>query len=123
MSVASLPGWDRLRHGGLLLDAPRLEVVARLEPPALSRYHEEELRRQAAALLAGEAETSAFVTFVLERICGFEPGEGSWLRGPVVGSEWSRRTPTGETAKPRHIWRGPNSAILPVLRFSSRLKA
>ncbi|MBM3369093.1 MAG: hypothetical protein FJY43_12600, partial [Betaproteobacteria bacterium] len=120
MSAASLPGWDRLRHGGLLLDAPRLQVVARVEPRALSRFHEEELRRQAAALLAGEAETSAFVTFVLERICGFEPGEGSWLRGPAVGSEWSRRTPTGETSKPRHIWRGPNSAILPVFLDSEK---
>jgi hypothetical protein len=120
MSAASLPGWDRLRHGGLLLDAPRLQVVARVEPPSLSRYHEEELRRQAAALLAGEAETSAFVTFVLERICGFEPGEGSWLRGPAVGSEWSRRTPTGETSKPRHIWRGPNNAILPVFLDSEK---
>ena len=120
MSAASLSGWDRLRHGGLLLDAPRLQVVARVEPPALSRYHEEELRRQAAAVLAGEAETSAFVTFVLERICGFEPGEGSWLRGPAVGSEWSRRTPTGETSKPRHIWRGPNSAILPVFLDSEK---
>lgn len=114
MSVASLTGWDRLRHGGLLLDAPRLQVVGRLEPEALSRYHEEELRRQAAALLAGGADASAFVAFVLKRVCGFAPGEGTWLRGPSVGSEWNRRTPTGETAKPRHLWRGPYGAILPV---------
>jgi hypothetical protein len=106
MSVASLPGWDRLRHGGLLLDAPRLQVVSRLEPVALSRYQEEELRRQASAMLAGDADASAFVTFVLERVCGFAPGAGTWLRGPSVGSEWNRRTPTGETAKPRHLWRG-----------------
>jgi hypothetical protein len=114
MSVASLPGWDRLRHGGLLLDAPRLQVVSRLEPVALSRYQEEELRRQASAMLAGDADASAFVTFVLERVCGFAPGAGTWLRGPSVGSEWNRRTPTGETAKPRHLWRGPHGAILPV---------
>ena len=37
MSAASLPGWDRLRHGGLLLDAPRLQVVARLEPGDIVR--------------------------------------------------------------------------------------
>jgi hypothetical protein len=114
MSVAALPGWDRLRHGGLLLDAPRLQIMGRLEQPALSRYHEEELRRQAAALLAGNADTSAFVALVLERVCGFAPGEGTWLRGSAVGSEWNRRTPTGETAKPRHLWQGSHGAILPV---------
>lgn len=114
MTTASLIGWDRLRHGGLLLDPTRLQVVARLAPSALARYHEEELRRQAAALLAGDTDASAFVAFVLERVCGFAPGAGTWLRGPAVGSEWNRRTPTGETAKPRHLWRGPHGAILPV---------
>jgi hypothetical protein len=114
MSLASLLGWDRLRHGGLLLDAPRLQVVGRLEPPALSRHHEEELRRQASALLAGNTDASVFVAFVLERVCGFSPGDGTWLRGSAVGSEWNRRTPMGETAKPRHLWLGPHGASLPV---------
>ena len=114
MNTAPLHGWDRLRHEGLLLDVQRLQWVARLAPPALTRYHTEELRRQAAALLAGEADRSAFVAFVLERLCGFAPGSGTWLRGPGVGAEWSRRTPTGETVKPRHLWQGPHGAILPV---------
>ena len=56
MNGHPLPGWDRLRHGGLLLDAPRLQVVARLTPAALAGYHAEELRRQAAALLTGGAD-------------------------------------------------------------------
>jgi hypothetical protein len=104
-----------------LLDAPRLQVVARLQPIPISRYHEEELRRQSAALLAGNADASAFVAFVLERVCGLAPGgEVAWLRGPAVGIEWSRRTPTGETAKPRHLWRGPNGAILPVFLDSEK---
>jgi len=114
MNDTPLSGWDRLRHGGLLLDAPRLQIVARLAPPALSRYHTEELRRQAAALLTGHADLSAFVAFVLERVCGFAPGQGTWQRGPALGTEWSRRTPTGETVKPRHLWRGPHEACLPV---------
>ena len=33
MSSSPLPGWDRLRHGGLLLDTARLQVVALLAPP------------------------------------------------------------------------------------------
>jgi hypothetical protein len=114
MSIMTLPGWDRMRHGGLLLDAPRLLVVARLAPPPLARYHIEELRRQAAAQLAGDSDSSAFVAFVLERVCGFAPGTGTWLRGSSLDAEWSRRTPTGETAKPRHLWRGDRGAILPV---------
>ena len=93
MNTTPLSGWDRLRHGGLLLDAPRLQVMARLVPPVLNRYHEEELRRQAAALLAGDADASAFVALVLERVCGFAPGDGTWQRGSAVGAEWNRRTP------------------------------
>jgi hypothetical protein len=120
MSTHPLPGWDRLRHGGLLLDAPRLSAVARLTPPSLNGYHAEELRRQAAAMLAGDADASAFVALVLERICGFAPGNGTWLRGHALGAEWSRRTPTGETAKPRHLWRGPHGAILPVFLDSEK---
>ncbi len=120
MNAHPLPGWDRLRHGGLLLDAPRLQAVAPLAPSALAGYHAEELRRQAAALLAGDTEASSFVAFVLERICGFAPGNGTWLRGPTLGAEWSRRTPTGETAKPRHLWRGPYGGILPVFLDSEK---
>ena len=120
MNAAPLQGWDRLRHGGLLLDAPRLMVVARLPPQPLARYHEEELRRQVAALLTGDADASAFVAFVLERVCGFAPGNGTWQRGPALGAEWSRRTPTCETIKPRHLWRGTHGAILPVFLESEK---
>jgi hypothetical protein len=114
MSIDLLQGWERLRHGGLLLDAPRLQVIAQLVPPPLARYYEEELRRQAAALLGDDAQASTFVAFVLERVCGFGPGTGTWLRGSAVGTEWNRRTPTGETVKPRHIWQSAYGAILPI---------
>ncbi len=120
MSEAVLPGWDRLRHGGLLLDPPRLQTVAGLHPGPLGGYYDQELRRQAAALLAGEGEASAFVAFVLERVCGFAPDTGAWLRGSAIGAEWNRRTPTGETIKPRHLWRGAQGALLPVFLDSER---
>jgi hypothetical protein len=120
MSTMSLTGWDRLRHGGLLLDAPRLLVVARLVPPALGWHHEEELRRQTSALMSGNADTSTFVAFVLERVCGFSPGNGAWVRGSALGTEWNRRTPTGETVKPRHLWQGPQGAVLPVFLDSEK---
>jgi hypothetical protein len=120
MSEAAVPGWDRLRHGGLLLDPPRLQSIAALQPGPLGGYYDQELRRQAAALLAGEGEASAFVGLVLERVCGFAPGIGAWSRGSAIGAEWNRRTPTGDTIKPRHLWRGDHGALLPVFLDSER---
>ena len=114
MNSMTLVGWDLLRHGGLLLDPPRLQVISKLSPTTLSYYHEQELRRQAAAFFAENADISIFVSFVLEQICGFAPGNGTWTRGSSLGAEWGRRTPTGDTVKPRHVWRGENGATLPV---------
>lgn len=114
MSAADLIGWDRLRHGGLLLDAPRLRRIADHAPDELGAYHQRELRRLAAAVLDGSANVPEFVMSVLGDVCGFKPGAGSWQRGPQVGPEWGRRTVTGETIKPRQLWRGPNDATLPV---------
>ncbi|HPL67405.1 MAG TPA: hypothetical protein PLG94_12805, partial [Smithellaceae bacterium] len=70
MNGGELLGWDRLRHGGLLLDAARLRQVAAHEPATLSPYQERELRRQAGALLDGNANAADFIRFVLEEICG-----------------------------------------------------
>ena len=114
MNRSALPGWDRLRHGGLLLDAQRLQEVAQLEPPPLRPHVEQELRRAAAAALARQGEASSFVAFVLEKVCGFASEQGAWLRGPNIGAEWARRTPAGESVKPRHLWRGAQGALLPV---------
>ena len=103
MNGSELIGWDRLRHGGLLLDAPRLRKIAAHAPGPLSSWQEKELRRQAGALLDGRADRAGFVRFVLEEICGFNAATGSWQRGPQVGAEWGRRVITGETAKPRQL--------------------
>lgn len=114
MNGSELIGWDRLRHGGLLLDAPRLRKIAAYAPGLLSTWQERELRRQAGALLDGSADRAGFVRFVLEEICGFTAATGSWQRGPQVGAEWGRRVITGETVKPRQLWRTSSGAMLPV---------
>jgi len=114
VSPLDLAGWDRLRHGGLLLDAPRLRRVAEHVPDPLPSFHERELRRLASAILDGSASAPAFVSFVLEKVCGFTGGNGTWQRGSQVGAEWGRRAVTGETVKPRQVWRGTNQTILPV---------
>ena len=115
-----IPGWDQLRHGGLLLDGPRLHSLAGCVPGALDEHVERRLRQRAAANLGGvddpgsSAPTSQFVTFVLEGVCGFDGTSGSWQRGSQVPRTHGRRAVTGETVKPRHLWSGPHDASLPV---------
>lgn len=118
MSGGELQGWDRLRHGGLLLDTQRLGEIAAAVPEQLSGYHQADLRKRVGAVLdSGEvkpAETAEFVFFVLKLVCGFTESAGSWQRGPQVPAEWARVAITGESVKPRQLWQGPNGARLPV---------
>ncbi len=114
MTPVELLGWDRLRHGGLLLDSPRLRRLADVAPDSLPAYEERELRRLATAALDGSANAPEFVSFVLDKVCGFTATNGTWQRGSQVGAEWGRRTVTGEMVKPRQLWRGQNGSALPV---------
>ena len=108
-------GWDRLRHGGLLLDPPRLGIVASSQPAApLSSHLEKELRRQVAQVQDGTLKTGEFAAFVLQEICGFTAGIGTWSRGSAVSADWTRPSVTREAVKPRHMWRGDFGAVLPV---------
>ena len=113
-----LPGWDDLSHTGLLLDAARLAELARHTPASLGNYAKDKLRRRAIALLDGaqtdSAEVARFVAFVLEEVCGFDAATGVWQRGSHVPPAEGRRIVTGETVKPRHLWKGPRGARLPV---------
>jgi hypothetical protein len=112
---ATLFGWDRLRHGGLLLDPPRLRLIAARQPTQPMLPHlEKELRRQVAQAQDGTLKAGDFAAFVLGEICGFTAGIGTWQRGSAVGTEWARIGVAGEAIKPRHLWRGDFGAILPV---------
>ena len=113
-ALTSLPGWDRLRHGGLLLDGMRLATLARQAPAPLDAWTERQLRQRAGAMLDGDGEASSFVTFVLEQVCGLDASTGAWTRGSRVASDWGRRAVTGETVKPRHLWQGRDGGRLPV---------
>jgi hypothetical protein len=114
VTPTELSGWDRLRHGGLLLDPARLRTVAEHQPAPLSPYLTRELRRRVTTGTAETADVSAFVTFVVEEVCGFAHDTGSWQRGSQIGSEWGRRALTGETIKPRRLWQGASGGILSV---------
>ena len=115
-----IPGWDQLRHAGLLLDGPRLHSLTDYVPEPLDEHVERRLRQRAAAVLGGVDDpgatsgTSQFVSFVLEEVCGFDGTSGSWQRGSQVPRTHGRRAVTGEIVKPRHLWNGPHGASLPV---------
>ena len=117
---AGLPGWERLRHGGLLLDGARLAVLSRHVPPSLDAWTERQLRQRATAMLGESGEASSFVAFVLEQVCGLDAATGAWTRGSHVGSRWGRRAVTGETVKPRHLWQGRRGGRLPVFLDDGR---
>ena len=112
--LTGLPGWDRLRHGGLLLDGKRLAALAPRVPNPLDTWTERQLRQRAAAVQDGSAETSPFVTFILEQVCGLDASTGAWARGNHVSPSWGRRAVTGETVKPRQLWEGPRGGRMPV---------
>ena len=80
----TLPGWDRLTHHGLLLDASRLQELGRLPIESLSDYTAQQLRLRAGATM-NEAQSPSdasvdrtrFVTFVLEQVCGLDAATGA----------------------------------------------
>lgn len=115
-----IPGWDQLRHAGLLLDASRLHALAGHVPEPLDNRIKQRLRQRAAAILEGvdksesSSATSRFATFVLEEVCAFSAASGSWQRGSQVPRTHGRSAVTGETVRPRHLWSGPHGASLPV---------
>ena len=113
-SAAALPGWDRLRHGGLLFDSARLATLAACVPEPLGEFKERRLRQEANAILDGSGQPAQFVSFVLDEICGFDASTGSWMRGVSVPPSFGRRAITGEVVKPRQLWQGPCGAQLPV---------
>ena len=118
-----LPGWDRLRHGGLLLDATRLVALSRHVPDPLDDRIARQLRQRAGALPGAGGESgaiSSFVAFVLEVVCGLDATTGTWTRGSNVSSSWGRRAITGETVKPRHLWTGRDGGRLPVFLDDDR---
>ncbi len=115
-----LPGWERLRHGGLLLDGARLAALARPVPGPLDAWTERQLRRRAGAMLDGGGEASPFAAFVLEHVCGFDAATGAWTRGNHVAPAWGRRAVTGETVKPGQLWEGRGGGRLPVFLDDGR---
>jgi hypothetical protein len=115
MSIDRFSWWSNLRHGGLLLDTPRLTALISTDPADLSAYSQDRLRRLRVQFQDdATAHRGELVSFVLESICGFARPLGEWYRGAEVKTQWSRKAITGESIRPRHLWIGKNGATLPV---------
>jgi hypothetical protein len=118
MNPADLQGWDRLRHGGLLLDAPRQSVLAEYVPEPLSSFSVMMLRKRTTEILDNEEikndRIGEYISLVLQQVCGFVSATGHWKRGSQIPAEWGRVAITGETVKPRQLWQGTSGGVLPV---------
>ena len=118
-AAPGLPGWERLRHGGLLLDGTRLATLAREVPARLDESVERQLRQRAGAMLDGGGDgdggaASSFVAFVLEEVCGLDASDRDVDARQPRRASWGRRAITGETVKPRHLCTGENGGRIPV---------
>lgn len=130
MSQERFAWWNNVRHGGLLLDAQRLNNLIPEDPNPLDGYTEDRFRRRLTTFQEDpSAEHGKFVSFVLEVVCGFSRPAGEWSRGPEVSKEWSQRMMTGESVRPRHLWIGKNNAtfmpdthVQEILELLSRTK-
>ncbi|HKM83961.1 MAG TPA: hypothetical protein VJY15_23765 [Candidatus Acidoferrum sp.] len=115
MSDDRFSWWSNLRHGGLLLDTPRLTALIPSDPTDLTAYNQERLRRRLTQFLDDPTtHRGELVSFVLESMCGFSRSLGDWYRGAEVKTLWSRKAITGESIRPRHLWIGRKGATLPV---------
>ena len=56
---SGLPGWDRLRHGGLLLDGTRHAALSRCVPGPLDEHTERHFPQRAGAILTGGGDGGA----------------------------------------------------------------
>jgi hypothetical protein len=108
--------WSSLKHGGLLISPSRLTEHFPGDPEPLREAVAERLRRDLTRLDAGGAEAErALLDTVLELVCGLdELGESRWRKGSDVPRDWSFRSLTGETVRPRRLWEGPRGALLPI---------
>ena len=107
--------WNNLRHGGLLLDMPRLSALLPDDRQPLTSFEQDRLRRRLARFNDDpDDQRGELIAFVLEQISGFAWPHGQWYRGADVKTDWSRRAITGESVRPRHLWTGPRGDVLPV---------
>ncbi|HSH01929.1 MAG TPA: hypothetical protein VLL52_05365 [Anaerolineae bacterium] len=113
MSYDTHSWWTELKHGGLLIAPTKLTTYFPASISPLTRYHQDQLRRQVTQIQVGEFDTlSSFLTTVLEELLGLD--RRLWFRGSNVDATWAYQSITGEMIKPRRVWVDAYDNALPV---------
>lgn len=113
--IATASWWESLKHGGLLISPAYVSRFFGDDPPTMSPWLAEQLRRQVTRFQAGESDALApLLDVVLEKVAALDSEQGTWVKGTDVGTEWTRRAITGEAVRPRRLFRGPSGEIFPV---------
>ncbi|HEY3267257.1 MAG TPA: hypothetical protein VGM37_10045 [Armatimonadota bacterium] len=119
------PWWSSLGHGGLLIAPSRLtddyNLPECIDP--LPQWQAEQLRRRVALRDAATTDTertaytSDLVKTVLETACGLKTN--GWRKSDA-GASLAKRSRTGESVRPNHLYVGPHGASLPVFTDKER---
>ena len=112
--------WSSLKHGGMLISPARLANYFFPERPNIPRYLADRLRTAVQAQQDSDSEKvqPTLLDTVLEDILGLKADQ--WAKAAGVSSNWSQRLITGENLRPRRLWQGPHSAVLPL--FTDEVK-
>jgi len=112
--------WSSLKHGGMLISPARLANYFPPERPNIPRYLADRLRTAVQAQQDSDSEKvqPTLLDTVLEDILGLKADQ--WAKAAGVSSNWSQRLITGENLRPRRLWQGPHSAVLPL--FTDEVK-
>jgi hypothetical protein len=110
----SFAWWDSLRHGGLLITPARLAGYFPDNVPPLPYGINNDLRSAINGFNCdAKGQLGALLDIVLEQVLDLS-GNGTWIKGNAVPTSFSHRSITGETIKPRRIWRSTNGFTFPV---------
>ena len=104
--------WGSLNHGGLLIAPDKITSSFAADVPPLTLWKAEKLRRALTAFDGSNESLGALLDFMLQELAGLP--EGEWQKAKDVDARWSLRSFTGALVKPRRLWQGPQSEVLPV---------
>lgn len=103
--------WDSLSHGGLLIAPSRLQELGELDFPRLSGPYLESLRSLIARTEGGDNQVSArILDLILEELLRSREF-GRWLTSSELTQDWSVRSITGQSIRPRRVWTSNSGTV------------
>ena len=110
MSAPGYEWFNSLKHGGMLIAPARLPGHFPGTIDSLPERSLYALRKVLTRDHGGkDAHVNVVLTTVLQDVCGLRDG---WIRGPALGTEFTARALSGETLRPRWVWK--SDANIPI---------